>query len=106
MDAELGLDHFASELILGTERLHSVENYLPDLFHVRAVFHADYEVQQFVGMVPREVLEVLVEERSVGESHHGAVGRYNCGALVINAVHLAPHAVAFHIVPHPQTAGH
>ena len=74
--------------------------------HIGAVTHAYHYLDELIGVVAGEVLEVLVEESGVGERHHGSLHGLDLGALIGDAFHLAAHSFALDEISHPEAAGH
>ena len=106
LEAESRVDQRASVLVGRLQGPQLLDQQLADLFDIAPVLDAHRNREQLVGVVLGEVLEVLVEEVAVREGHHTAVQGRQLRALVVDALHLAAHAVTLYIIAHAQAAGH
>ena len=106
LDAVGGIHDVAAVHILRLEGFQGFLDDGADLVHLDTVLHAHIEGHKFVGVIPREVLEVLVEQGGVREGHDRSVGSDDLGTLVGDAVHLAADAVALDEITHAQASGH
>ena len=106
LDAEVRIHDVAPVDILDQERLQRVLDDFPDGVHIDPVLDAHGDGDQLVGVVLREVLEVLVEQGRVREGHDGTVGGDDLGALVGDGIHPAADAFALDEIAHPEAAGH
>ena len=67
IDSELLVDYLQSGIVSVLKRLHGLHEHLAGLFDVGAIFHSHDDLGEFVRIASREILEILVEERSIEE---------------------------------------